>query len=215
MAGTSPHGALATQSRGTRLPRSARRAQLLDAALEIFVANGYHAAAMDEIAERAGVSKPVLYQHFPGKMELYLALLDQSCDSVVDAVRRALTSTEDNKARVAAAVEAFYTYVANERAGFRLVFESDLTNEPHVRERVERVTEVTSALIAEVIEDDTGLPPEASRLLAVSLVGMAQVSARYWLAGGGRPDQQTAVALVSGLAWRGIRGYPHTDVPPA
>ena len=212
---TSPAGALATKSRSTRLPRSARRAQLLDAALEIFVANGYHAAAMDEIAERAGVSKPVLYQHFPGKMELYLALLDQSCDSVVEAVRRALASTDDNKARVAATVAAFYTYVANERAGFRLVFESDLTNEPPVRERVERVTELTSAAVAEVIEDDTGLPPEASRLLAVSLVGMAQVSARYWLADGGQPDQETAVALVSGLAWRGIRGYPRTDISPA
>src|SRR6476469_2158716 len=61
--------------RGTRLPRLARRRQLLGAAQEVFVAQGYHAAAMDEIAERAGVSKPVLYQHFPGKLELYLALL--------------------------------------------------------------------------------------------------------------------------------------------
>ena len=63
---------------GTRLPRPARRGQLLGAAQEVFVAQGYHAAAMDEIAERAGVSKPVLYQHFPGKLELYLALLDES-----------------------------------------------------------------------------------------------------------------------------------------
>ncbi len=55
--------------RGGRMPRSARRAQLLDSALEVFVASGYHAAAMDDIAERAGVSKPVLYQHFPGKLE--------------------------------------------------------------------------------------------------------------------------------------------------
>ena len=76
--------------RGGRLPRSARRAQLLEAAREIFVDNGYHAAAMDDIAERAGVSKPVLYQHFPGKLELYLALLDSACDTVVDAVRDAL-----------------------------------------------------------------------------------------------------------------------------
>src|SRR5215472_14299817 len=67
-----------TRPRGTRLPRLARRRQLLDAAMEVFVARGYHAAAMDEIAERAGVSKPVLYQHFPGKQELYLALLDES-----------------------------------------------------------------------------------------------------------------------------------------
>ena len=67
------------------MPRSARRAQLLESALEVFVAQGYHAAAMDDIAERAGVSKPVLYQHFPGKLELYLALLDQSCDTIIEA----------------------------------------------------------------------------------------------------------------------------------
>ena len=60
-----------------------------------------------EIAERAGVSKPVLYQHFPGKLELYLALLDSSCDTVMDAVRQALASTDDNKERVAATMEAF------------------------------------------------------------------------------------------------------------
>src|SRR6266498_1538695 len=62
---------------GPRLPRPARRRQLLGAAQEIFVAQGYHAAAMDDIADRAGVSKPVLYQHFPGKLDLYLALLDE------------------------------------------------------------------------------------------------------------------------------------------
>ena len=75
-----------TAGRPTRLPRSARRKQLLAAAQEVFVAQGYHAAAMDDIAERAGVSKPVLYQHFPGKLELYLALLDTHCDAIVAKV---------------------------------------------------------------------------------------------------------------------------------
>jgi len=84
----SPAGGTDTAGRPTRLPRSARRKQLLEAAQEVFVAQGYHAAAMDDIAERAGVSKPVLYQHFPGKLELYLALLDQSCDRLVEIVSR-------------------------------------------------------------------------------------------------------------------------------
>ncbi|MFL6128589.1 MAG: TetR/AcrR family transcriptional regulator, partial [Mycobacteriales bacterium] len=75
-----PEAADAPLARGGRLPRSARRKQLMAAAQEVFVAQGYHAAAMDDIADRAGVSKPVLYQHFPGKLDLYLALLDQSCD---------------------------------------------------------------------------------------------------------------------------------------
>src|SRR5216683_3505171 len=82
-----------TRPRGTRLPRLARRRQLLDAAMEVFVARGYHAAAMDEIAERAGVSKPVLYQHFPGKLDLYLALLDDSVQALTGTIRDALAST--------------------------------------------------------------------------------------------------------------------------
>ena len=201
----------AQKPRGGRLPRGERRAQLLDSALGVFVAQGYHAAAMDDIAERAGVSKPVLYQHFPGKLDLYLALLDAACDEVIDNCRQALAATHDNKTRVAAAMEAFYTYVAGERGAFRLVFESDLTSEPAVREHVERVTTECAAMIADVIHDDTGLPAEPSRLLAVSLVGMAQVSARFWISEASELTQAEAVTLVSGLAWRGIRGYPLTD----
>jgi AcrR family transcriptional regulator len=196
------------------MPRNARRAQLLESALGVFVAQGYHAAAMDDIADRAGVSKPVLYQHFPGKLELYLALLDQSCDTIIDATREALESTDDNKLRVAATMQVFYDYVANAQGAFRLVFESDLTNEPAVRERVDRVTQECAEQIAEVIHEDTGLPDEQSRLLAVSLVGMAQVSARFWLDDRRGIGQEDAANLVSSLAWRGIRGFPRTDEHP-
>jgi AcrR family transcriptional regulator len=168
---------------------------------------------MDDIAERAGVSKPVLYQHFPGKLDLYLALLDQSCDTIIDASKRALASTDDNKQRVAATVHVFYEYVAGAQGAFRLVFESDLTNENAVRERVDRVTRECADAIAEVIHEDTGLPDEQSRLLAVSLVGMAQVSARFWLDADGVISQEDAATLVAGLAWRGIRGYPRNDEP--
>lgn len=197
--------------RGVRLPRRERRVQLLSSALEVFVAQGYHAAAMDDIADRAGVSKPVLYQHFPGKLELYLALLDSSCDEIIDNCRAALESTQDNKQRVAAAIDAFYEYVDHDTGAFRLVFESDLTNEPAVRDHVDRVTRECSEMIAAVIREDTGLPDAACRLLAVSLVGMAQVSARFWLTDGGGLGRDQAGALVAGLAWRGIRGYPLTD----
>lgn len=203
------------RQRGIRLPRRARRQQLLGAALEVFVAQGYHQAAMDDIAERAGVSKPVLYQHFPGKLDLYLALLDESCAEIIDKSRTALESTEDNKQRVAATMTAFFDYVASEAGAFRLVFESDLTNEPEVRRRVDSVTTQCAALITPLIRDDTGLPEAASRLLAVSLVGMGQVSARFWLDEGmceqAGIDQHAAAALVAGLAWRGIGGYPRTD----
>jgi AcrR family transcriptional regulator len=200
--------------RGGRMPRVARRAQLLDSALEVFVAQGYHAAAMDDIAERAGVSKPVLYQHFPGKLELYLALLEQASDRIIDATREALASTNDNKLRVLATIQVFYDYVANAQGAFRLVFESDLTSEPAVREQVDRVTDACAEEITKVIHEDTGLSDEASRLLAVSLVGMAQVSARYWLDGHGGIDQTEAAQLVASLAWRGISRFPLTDEQP-
>ncbi|HET7329022.1 MAG TPA: TetR/AcrR family transcriptional regulator [Nocardioidaceae bacterium] len=208
-----PKATPTTRRRGIRMPRTARRAQLLGAAREVFVAHGYHAAAMDDIADRACVSKPVLYQHFPSKLDLYLALLDQTCDTVLDAVRDALGCTDDNKQRVTATMEVFYAYVADEGGAFRLVFESDLVNEPSVRDRVDRVTSESAGLIAQVIHDDTGLPDAQAELLAASLVGMAQVSARYWLAEQVPIAQDEAARLIAGLAWRGIRGYPRTDEP--
>ena len=108
--------------RSSRLPRGARRAQLLQAAQEVFVAQGYHAAAMDEIADRAGVSKPVLYQHFPGKRELYLALLEQQVTSLTDRVREAMEGTDDNRTRVNGAVGAYFDFINADGAAFRLVF---------------------------------------------------------------------------------------------
>jgi AcrR family transcriptional regulator len=194
--------------RGTRLPRRARREQLLGAAQEVFVAQGYHAAAMDDIAERAGVSKPVLYQHFPGKLELYLALLDQHCESLLHSVRTALESTTDNKLRVAATMDAYFAYVEDEGGAFRLVFESDLTNEPAVRERVDKVSLQCAEAISEVIAEDTGLAREQSMLLAVGLGGVSQVVARYWLASHSEVPRDTAVQLLTSLAWRGIAGFP-------
>ncbi|MFE0134411.1 TetR/AcrR family transcriptional regulator [Streptomyces sp. NPDC059037] len=198
----------AARPRGTRLPRRARRNQLLGAAQEVFVAQGYHAAAMDDIAERAGVSKPVLYQHFPGKLDLYLALLDQHCESLLQSIRTALASTTDNKLRVAATMDAYFAYVEDEGGAFRLVFESDLTNEPAVRERVERVTLQCAEAICEVIAEDTGLPRDEAMLLAVGLGGYSQVVARYWLASGSTVPRDKAVELLTSLAWRGIAGFP-------
>jgi AcrR family transcriptional regulator len=182
---------------------------LLGAAQEVFVAQGYHAAAMDDIADRAGVSKPVLYQHFPGKLDLYLALLDQHCEALVDAVREALASTTDNKQRVAATMNAYFEFVEHESGAFRLVFESDLTNEKAVRDRVGKAELDCAQLISAVIAEDTGLGPEESMVLAVGLIGISQVTARYWLSAGMPVPRDTAAQLISQLAWRGIAGFPH------
>src|SRR5690348_16120048 len=170
--------------RGGRLPRSARRKQLLAAAQEVFVANGYHAAAMDDIAERAGVSKPVLYQHFPGKLELYLALLDTQAERLSAAVHEALARTDDNRMRIHGVLTAYFEFVDrdDEDGAFRLIFETDLGNEPSVRSRVEGVTQKTMQAVADVVAVDTGLDRAAAELLATALTGAAQVAARWWLA---------------------------------
>ena len=195
---------------GTRLPRQARRRQLLGAAQEVFVAQGYHAAAMDEIAERAGVSKPVLYQHFPGKLDLYLALLDESVEALTDTIRNALASTADNKQRVSATFQAFFDFVTDSGQAFRLVFESDLRNEPAVRDRLDAAGRVHADMISEFIREDAGLDDDQAHLLGIGLVGMAQVSATYWLSTDRAIPKDAAEQLVARLAWRGISGWPRT-----
>ncbi|MSO33058.1 MAG: TetR/AcrR family transcriptional regulator [Candidatus Nanopelagicaceae bacterium] len=191
-----------------RLPRDERRAQLLTAALEVFTAAGYHAAAMDEIADRAGVSKPVLYQHFPSKLDLYLAVLDLHVDSLVYTIQRAIASTHDNADRVRATVNAYFNFIEEEGEAYRLLFESDMNVEPAVRERLSRMTYDCAAAVSAIIAADTGIPEEAAMLLGVGLIGTAQFTARYWLERDGRVPRKAAADLVANLQWRGISGYP-------
>ena len=163
---------------------------------------------MDDIAEEAGVSKPVLYQHFPGKLDLYLALLDQSIEELLARIRDGLAGTTDNKLRVTATTQAYFDFVAEPTSAFRLVFESDLTSEPAVRERVERLQQECAELASAVIAEDAGLSADEAHLLAVGLIGSAQVSARYWVTTGQAIDRDAAVDLVATLGWRGISRFP-------
>jgi AcrR family transcriptional regulator len=170
-----------------RLPRDERRAQLLAAALEVFTSAGYHQAAMDEIADRAKVSKPVLYQHFPSKLDLYLAVLDIHIDSLVFDIQTAIAATSDNAERVHATVDAYFSFINDEGEAFRLLFESDM------------------------ISLDTGLAKEASMMLAVGLIGTVQTSARHWLERDGKINREVAGELVTNLLWRGISGFPKAN----
>ena len=203
-----PSPAAVNNRRTSRLPRSARRLQLLRAAQDVFVAQGFHAAAMDDIADRAGVSKPVLYQHFPGKRELYLALLEEHVGQLADRVREALAATDDNAERVHGAVTAYFEFIDAEGEAFRLVFESDLRNDPDVRAVVDRGTELCVEAIADVIAADTGADRERALLLAAGLTGLSETSARWWLPRKGTVSREEAVSLMSSLAWRGISGFP-------
>ncbi len=135
--GANGGGSTGAKGRGNRLPRDERRGQLLAAASEVFVDRGYHAAGMDEIADRAGVSKPVLYQHFSSKLELYLAVLQRHVDNLVYGVRQALRTTTDNRQRLRAAVQAFFDFIEHDGQGYRLIFQNDYVTEPQVAAQVQ------------------------------------------------------------------------------
>ncbi len=195
-------------TRVQRMPRAQRRAQLLDAALDVFVSKGYHQAAMEDIAEEAGVSKPVLYQHFPGKLELYLALLDTQCDHLEALVMEALESSNDHEERVYATVRAFFAFVADEGGSFRLIYESDLTNDPQVRHRLDALEAQLGDAIAQRIMQDTPLQRELAEMLGLAMAGAAQVMARTWLAHGAHFPEEAAAEAAGHLAWRGIGSFP-------
>ncbi|MFW0789082.1 TetR/AcrR family transcriptional regulator [Gordonia sp. CPCC 205333] len=190
-----------------RLPRSARRLQLLDAASEIFVERGYHSAGMDEIAIHAGVSKPVLYQHFPSKLDMYIAVVDSHAEKLVSDVNNALSGTTDNRQRVQAAVQAFFDFIDQDNSGYRLIFSSDAMD-PAVIRRVEGATEACVDAIYGLVMHDSGLDPYRSRMLAAGLVGASQVNARYWLEARRPIDKQTAVDTTVALLWGGLSGVP-------
>ena len=126
-------------------------------------------------------------------------------------MREALRSTTDNKQRVAAAFGAYFAFVGGQGQAYRLVFESDLSNESAVRDRLERAQRESADLISQVVRKDAGLSDDEAHLLSVGMVGLAQVTARYWLSTRDRMPQEAAEQLVARLAWRGISGWPRSE----
>ena len=211
--------------RGPRMARSERRAQVLRIAQDLFSSEGFHHVSMDDIADRAQVSKPVLYRHFPSKLDLYLAVVDQrgadlldAIDSAVERVERGPVQRGDGRAVVAAIVRAYVTFVEVAGESSVLLFESDVTHDADVRARVERASSVAAERIAAVLVDVTGLPPHETALLGASLIAMAQGAATHHLRSrtpaDAAPDAAGAertIDLVAQLAWGGVEGLIRPD----
>lgn len=194
--------------RGARLPRDERRGQLLIAASEVFVDRGYHAAGMDEIAVRAGVSKPILYQHFASKLELYLEVLAKHVDNLVSGVRQALRTTTDNRQRLRSAVQAFFDFIEHDSQGYRLIFENDNVAEPQVAVQVRVATESCIDAIFDLVSHDSGLDPHRARMVAVGLVAISVDCARYWLDSDRPISKEDAVEGTVAFAWGGLSHVP-------
>ena len=198
-----------------RLTREQRRGQLLAVAQELFSAGGYHHVSMDDIAERAHVTKPVLYRHFPSKLDLYLAIVDARGQDLLtaidDAVRPVVTGAagagrSDGRDVVAAIVRAYVTFVAAAGEVATLLFESDVTHDPAVRERVESASRDAAQRIADVLAHVTDLAPQAARTVAVGLVAMAQGAAIHRLRRDDAPSAEETADLVARVAWAGVAG---------
>jgi AcrR family transcriptional regulator len=174
-------------------------------ARRVFGTSGFHAVSMDDVAKEAGVTKPILYDHFPSKKELYLALLDADLAVLHENVSRALTSPIGNRERIRASFQAYFDFVEEETDGFRLLMQETVGAERDFRERVAGVRDRILAEVADLIvrESKGTLDREHAQTVALALVGMVETVAQH---DPGRPavSRQEAVDILVRLAWRGI-----------
>src|SRR4051812_8003488 len=162
-----------------RLPAARRRRQLLDVALEVFAANGFHATSMEQVADAAGVTKPVLYQHFGSKRNLYLELLQDVGSQLTEAIAKAVTEAGSPRQQVEAGFRTYFHFVAGNMSAFTLLFGSGARRDEEFSDTVRKVEEGFAELIAPLIE--AGVTGEHRRLLAHGLVGLAEGIGRYWV----------------------------------
>ncbi|HUG83411.1 MAG TPA: TetR/AcrR family transcriptional regulator [Euzebya sp.] len=190
--------------RRPRLTADQRREQLLEVAGERFATVGFHALSMEAIADAAGVSKPVLYQHFPSKRALYLALVEDAVGEMQQRVTQALEGTTDNGQRVQGAIRAFFDFVEDQR--FRLLFLTSDAADPEIAALVDGARQGVAESVAKLIAADAGLSLASAELLATGIRGMAIEGAQWWVE---QPDvaKEAAVELLARLLWRGLAGF--------
>ncbi len=209
--------AIGTASR--RLTAEQRRHQLFAVALELFAKRGYRSTTMDDIAEAAGVTKPLLYQHFSSKRALYLELVDSISKDLLTAIGRAVMEADGPRQQVELGFAAYFRLVVSHEAEFRLLYGRDLTDD----EELGRALRAVEDAIAEAIDPliDAGLEADHRRLLAYGIVGMAEGASRRFMEQRlleHRPESDEAVdeeaqklaQRMADLAWAGLRSV-HAD----
>jgi AcrR family transcriptional regulator len=217
------HGGRPTGTGTRRLTADARRRQLFDVALSLFAKHGYAAATMDDIAEAAGVTKPLVYQHFESKRALYLELMDVFSRELVTRIVKATADAQGPRQQVEQGFAAYFELMLGNEEAFRLLYGRDAPDDPELGEALRRVEETLAQAIDSLI--DAGLDPEHRLLLAHAVVGMAEGASRHWLdapredpdgtapaeAGrGGTLDDRDAEAQrlatrLADFAWAGLR----------
>ncbi len=178
-------------------------------ALRVFAERGFDGTSMSELAEAAGVTKPVLYQHFRSKRALYLELLDDVGRRLQDTIVQATTSADTAHRQVQAGFAAYFRFVSDNPNAFRLLLGGTSRRDREFSEAVERVEDAMAAAIAALITTD--LDDDHRRLLAHGLVGMAEGASRRYLAPGQGSSPESLGLRLADLAWAGLRGVKRDD----
>ena len=186
-----------------RLPAAERRQQLIETAVTVFAERGLHGASMEDIADAAGVTKPVLYQHFASKRALFLELLDDVGKQLLASIRNATAEAATPRQQVEAGLTAYFQFVADHHSSFELLFGDGSRRDEEFASAVENVESVIADFIAALIEAD--LDHEHRLLLAHAIVGLAEGASRRWVASGAAEPANVAATRVADLAWAGLR----------
>jgi AcrR family transcriptional regulator len=198
-----------------RLTAGQRRRQLVAVALELFARSGYRATTMDDIAEAAGVTKPLVYQHFSSKRALYLELVNSIAEELLAAVKTAVLRAEGPRQQVELGFAAYFRLVISREAEFRLLYGRDHADDKELGLALRTVEDAIAAAIEPLI--DAGLDDDHRRLLAYAVVGMAEGASRRFMEqrtsnGGGAVEEEVAqlAQRMAALAWAGLRSV-HAD----
>jgi AcrR family transcriptional regulator len=202
---------------GMRLRAAERRAQLLGVARRLFARDGYRGASMESIAEAAGVTKPVLYQHFSSKRALYSALLANDLGRLTQELETAFSQAEDNEERLRRGFGAYLDFVDRHEDAFRLLFTEALGLDADFQRQVTEFRRWVAARVARIIAAEAGLAPARARALAAAIVGMAEGAAGWWLDERRPLEPRELADELAGLAWKGFARFPagprEPDVP--
>ncbi|MEJ7602146.1 MAG: TetR/AcrR family transcriptional regulator [Kofleriaceae bacterium] len=191
----------------TRLTGSARRAQLVDVGRAVFAKHGYEATSVEEIAARAKVSKPIVYEHFGGKEGLYAVVVDREMEYVVRRITEAI-ATGTPRERVEQAALAFLTYVKDHPDGFAILAHDTPLVSPNtgmaslLNDVAERVGDVFAASFKAA-----GYDPKSAPIYAHALIGMVTFVGKWWTEAR-KPAVEDVAAHLAALAWMGLRHLP-------
>ena len=189
-----------------RMTGKERREQLLDVGRALFAERGYDGTAVEEIAARAGVSKPVVYEHFGGKEGLYAVVVDREVQRLLDTFTNALTG-DNSKLLLEQATLALLTYIEDEPNGFRIL----VRESPVGLERSGGFATIMSDVASQVEYilarqfKARGFETKLAGLYSQALVGMVALTGQWWLENPKAKKRDVAAALVN-LAWNGLTG---------